>query len=161
MNRAALLGLASLIALLAGPAQAQRFTNSAKGYSFSMPPGWHLAHPDFMLTSRSGSSLSESDIPAQKQPSLVQISKTAGMIALIGADYEATQDQFRVFGSNWNGLVTVFVEPQRARSAPRHVLQLVTEHGPTFRLFYLAVPSQEWRTRRDEVIALLSALEFH
>ena len=112
------------------------------------------------ITSRSGASLYESDIPAQKNPSLEQISKTAGMISLIAADYAATEESFRLFGPAWKGLVTVFIEPRRSGRPARHVLQLVAESPQGYRLFYLAVPSQQWQQQREATVALLAGLEF-
>lgn len=142
-------------------AQQRRISNRSNHYSFEVAPDWSLANPDFMITSRSGASLYESDIPPQKNVSLQQISKTAGMIALIGADYTATNESFRVFGNAWNGLVTVFVEPRRSSRQGRHVLQLVTERGQEYRLFYLAVPSEQWIQQRERFVAMLAGLEFH
>lgn len=142
-------------------AQERRISNRSNTYSFAVTSDWSLANPDFMLTTGYGASLQESDIPPQKNPSLTQISKTAGMIALIGADYASTDDSFTIFGENWEGLVTVFIEPRRTGKTGRHVLQLVARHGNSYRLFYLSLPSALWRTERDRFTGLLSALKFH
>ena len=152
-----------LLALLLAPLQAQAevFANPAKGYAVETPGGWRLAHPDFMLMSNSGASLSESDLPAHGPRSLEKISKTAGMIACIGADYRETYEHFSLAGENWNGVVSVFVEPTRANRLPRHVLQLVTQQGENFRLFYLAVPSREWASDRTPFKDLLSRIRYH
>lgn len=154
--------LAMLIALCLCPwsAQAEVFVNSAKGYVFDAPTGWRLAHPDFMLMSPSGASLSESDLPPRGERSLEKISKTAGMIACIGADYEDTEQKFSLTGEGWNGLVSVFWEPRRSNREQRHVLQLVVQHGQNYRLFYLAVPSREWLSNRHSFTQVLSALRF-
>ena len=158
MSARALLCLACL--LLSPGASAELFANPAKGYSFEAPESWRLSHPDFMLTSPSGASLSESDIPPQGERSLLKISKSAGMIACIGADYEDTNEQFELKGENWNGLVKVFVEPRRSNRQPRHVLQLVAQRGSDYRLFYLAVPSREWLSDRGATTRVLGALRF-
>lgn len=139
---------------------AELFANPAKGYAFEAPPSWRLAHPDFMLMSPSGSSLSESEIPPQGERSLVKISTTAGMIACIGADYEDTLEQFHLHGEDWSGLVRVFVEPRRVNRHPRHVLQLVAHRDGDYRLFYLAVPTREWLSDREASKRVLAALRF-
>lgn len=149
-----------LVLLLPLPATAERFANPHKGYAFEVSGHWRLAHPDFMLMSASGSSLSESELPPRGERSLLKISKNAGMIACIGADYEDTQEQFELSGENWNGLVKVFVEPRRANGPPRHVLQLVAQRGQDYRLFYLAVPSREWLSDRGASTRVLAALRF-
>lgn len=154
--------LATLIALSLVPwsAQAEVFANSAKGYVFETPAGWRLAHPDFMLTSPTGASLSESDLPPRGERSLEKISKTAGMMACIGADYQDTEQTFSLSGQGWNGLVSVFWEPRRHNREQRHVLQLVVQHGQNYRLFYLAVPSREWLSNQHSFTQVLSALRF-
>ena len=154
--------LALLSALLLMPvmASAEIFTNAAKGYAFEAPDSWRLAHPDFMLTSPSGASLSESDVPAHGVRTIEKISKSAGMIACIGADYEDTNEQFNLTGPDWTGMVKVFVEPRRANRQQRHVLQLVARRGEDFRLFYLAVPTREWSSDRKPFTNVLSALRF-
>lgn len=153
--------LLSLSLLASGPAvSAELFANPAKGYAFKALHTWRLAHPDFMLMSPSGASLSESEIPPQGERSLIKISKTAGMIACIGADYEDTFEQFDLHGENWRGLVRVFVEPRRAHRHPRHVLQLVAQRGDDYRLFYLAVPTREWLSDREASKRVLAALHF-
>lgn len=151
-----------LLALVLAPLQAQAeiFAHPHKGYAVETPGGWHLAHPDFMLMSSTGASLSESDLPAHGPRSLERISKTAGMIACIGADYRETDEHFPITGENWNGLVSVFEEPRRANRLPRHVLQLVTQHGDHFRLFYLAVPSREWIQDRAPFKTLLARIRY-
>lgn len=149
-----------LLALLPTTAAAEVFANARKGYAFEASGGWRLAHPDFMLMSPSGAALSESDLPEHGPRSLEKIATTAGMIACIGADYHDTREQFRVSGANWNGLVSVFVEPTRSNRLPRHVLQLVAQSGERFRLFYLAVPSREWLADRVSTTRLLAALRF-
>ena len=141
--------------------QQRRISNGANTYSFEVASDWSLANPDFMLTSRGGASLYESDIPPQKNMSLQQISKTAGMIARIGADYAETNESFALFGNAWSGQVTVFVEPRRSGRLGRHVLQLVTKRGSEYRLFYLAIPTQQWLQQRERFVALLSGLQFH
>lgn len=146
--------------LLPWCAQAELFANNRKGYSFEAPPSWRLAHPDFMLMSPSGASLSESDLPPKGERSLERISKTAGMIACIGADYEDTREHFPLAGEGWNGLVSVFVEPTRTNRQPRHVLQLVTQRGNDYRLFYLAVPTREWMSDQGSFKSVLAALRF-
>lgn len=155
--RAALL---SGLLLLSSQTRAERFANSAKGYAFDAPGHWRLASPDFMLTDPGGASLSESDLPPQGARSLDKISKSAGMMACIGAGYQTTNERFALSGENWKGLVTVFVEPTRYNRLPRHVLQLVAQHGDDYRLFYLAVPTREWLGNRLQFTALLSALSF-
>lgn len=148
-----------LMALLALPlgASSETFSNRGKGYSFEAPRQWRLVNPDFMLMSASGASLSESDLP-QGPRSLERISKTAGMIACIGADYQTTNERFKLDGENWKGLVTVFLEPARINRQPRHVLQLVAQNGDKYRLFYLAVPSREWLSDRESFQKLLGTL---
>lgn len=141
-------------------AHAEGFPNPYKGYSFEAPSNWRLSHPDYMLTGPSGESLSESDLPPQGERSLIKISKNAGMIACIGADYEDTNEQFELDGENWKGLVKVFVEPRRTNRQQRHVLQLVAQHGENYRLFYLAIPTQEWKSDRDSTTRVLAALKF-
>lgn len=155
--RAALL---SGLLLLSPPTRAERFANIAKGYAFDAPGRWRLASPDFVLADASGASLSESDLPPQGARSLDKISKSAGMMACIGAGYRPTDERFALAGENWNGLVTVFVEPARYNRLPRHVLQLVAQHGDEYRLFYLAVPTGEWLGNRLPFTSLLSALRF-
>lgn len=156
--RRALLILASF--LLAPAASAEGFPNPYKGYTFEAPPSWRLSHPDYMLTGPRGESLSESDLPPQGERSLIKISKNAGMIACIGADYEDTNEQFELDGENWKGLVRVFVEPRRTNRQQRHVLQLVAQHGQDYRLFYLAIPTQEWKSNRAPFTGVLAALRF-
>jgi hypothetical protein len=156
--RRALLILASF--LLATTASAEGFPNIRKGYSFDAPANWRLSHPDYMLTGPRGESLSESDLPPHGERSLLKISKNAGMIACIGADYEDTNEQFELGGENWKGLVKVFVEPRRANRQQRHVLQLVAQHGEVYRLFYLAIPTQEWMSDRASTKQVLAALRF-
>ncbi|MGQ0697621.1 MAG: hypothetical protein ACT4PZ_05195 [Panacagrimonas sp.] len=158
MNLRRLSSLSGLL-LIATGANAEVFSNPARTYFFEMPRPWYLAHPDFMLMSATGASLSESDLPQGPQ-SLERISKTAGMIACIGADYSTTKERFELEGENWKGLVTVFVEPARTNRQPRHVLQLVAQHGKNFRLFYLAVPSREWLSDGAQSRKLLGALRF-
>ncbi len=155
-----IVALALGLTLSTPDAQARRLGNVEQGYWFEVPEQWSLAHPDFTMISTSGASLSESFIPPQDAPSLQQISKTAGMIALIGADYQETREQFDLQGDDWNAMVTVFIEPRRTQKPQRHVLQMVTEHRGRFRLFYLAVPSQEWLQSRESVRQLLLALKF-
>lgn len=154
--------LATLLALCLLPlgAQAEMFANSAKGYAFEAPTGWRLAHPDFMLMSPTGASLSESELPPRGERSLEKISKTAGMIACIGADYEDTREHFPLAGEGWSGLVSVYLEPRRANSQQRHVLQLVAQRGQDYRLFYLAVPTREWLSNQSAFTSVLSALRF-
>lgn len=148
-------------AVLAAPAtRAEIFTNPSGGYAFEAPDSWQLAHPDFMLTSRSGASLYESSLPPGGERSLRKISTSAGMIACIGANYEDTHEQFALSGLDWNGLVRVFVEPRRLHRQPRHVLQLVAQHGDNFHLFYLAVPTREWLSDRVPFTTLLRTLHF-
>lgn len=146
--------------LLAPAAFAEGFPNPHKGYTFDAPPNWRLSHPDYMLTGPSGQSLSESELPPNGERSLVKISKNAGMIACIGADYEDTDEQFALDGEGWKGLVKVFVEPRRTNRQQRHVLQLVAQHGQDYRLFYLAVPTPEWIGDRQAATRLLTALRF-
>lgn len=146
--------------LLSPQTRAERFSNTAKGYAFDAPGHWRLASPDFMLTDGSGASLSESDLPPQGARSLDKISRSAGMMACIGANYQATNERFALAGENWKGLVTVFVEPVRYNRQPRHVLQLVAQHGDEYRLFYLAVPTRDWLGNRLPFTTLLSALSF-
>lgn len=141
-------------------AQAEVFSNPAKGYSFHAPGQWRLANPDFMLMSPSGASLMESDLPPKGAQTLEKISKTAGMIACIGADYETTSERFDLAGEAWKGLVTVFLEPARYGRPPRHVLQMVTQHGEDYRLFYLAVPTREWLSNREPFKKVLGGLRF-
>lgn len=154
--------LATLFALCLLPwgAQAELFANPFKGYSFEAPPSWRLAHPDFMLMSPSGASLSESDLPPRGERSLEKISTTAGMIACIGADYEDTRQKFALAGEGWSGLVSVFVEPQRTNRQQRHVLQLVAQRGNDYKLFYLAVPTREWLSDQGSFKSVLGALRF-
>lgn len=156
--RHALLLLATLSA--ASPASAEHFPNAKKGYSFEAPESWRLSHPDYMLTSPSGSSLSESDLPPKGVQTLEKISKSAGMIACIGADYEDTNEQFKLDGEGWNGIVKVFLEPRRTNRPQRHVLQLVAQHGEEFRIFYLAMPSNEWLGNRTGFTQVLGGLKF-
>lgn len=156
--RHALLLLATLPVAL--PASAELFPNAKRGYSFEAPASWRLSHPDYMLTSPSGSSLSESDLPPKGVQTLEKISKSAGMIACIGADYEDTNEQFKLDGEGWNGLVKVFVEPRRQNRQQRHVLQLVAQHGEQFRIFYLAVPTSEWVGDRGAFTQMLGGLKF-
>lgn len=156
--RSALLILVSF--LLAPAASAEWFPNPYKGYTFEAPGSWRLSHPDYMLTGPSGESLSESDLPPHGERSLIKISKNAGMIACIGADYEDTNEQFALDGEDWKGLVKVFVEPRRTNRQQRHVLQLVAQHGKDYRLFYLAVPTQEWASDREAPKRVLAALRF-
>lgn len=151
--------LTALLALSPG-VSAELFANAARGYAFEVSGHWKLAHPDFMLMSASGSSLSESELPPRGERSLIKISKNAGMIACIGADYEDTREQFELRGENWNGLVSVFVEPRRSNRPPRHVLQLVAQRGEDYRLFYLAVPTREWLSDRAASTRVLAALRF-
>lgn len=148
------------LSLFAIAASAEVFPNPRKGYAFDAPANWRLSHPDYMLTGPRGESLSESDLPPQGERSLLKISKNAGMIACIGADYEDTNEQFELDGEGWKGLVKVFVEPRRTNRQQRHVLQLVAQHGENYRLFYLAVPTQEWVSNRDSPKRMLSALRF-
>lgn len=154
--------LATLLGLCLLPwcAQAELFANPYKGYSFDAPASWRLAHPDFMLMSPSGASLSESDLPPRGERSLDRISTTAGMIACIGADYEDTRQNFPMAGEGWSGLVSVFVEPRRTNRQPRHVLQLVAQRGEDYKLFYLAVPSREWLSDEGAFKSVLGALRF-
>ncbi|MCC2656747.1 MAG: hypothetical protein K0Q76_1855 [Panacagrimonas sp.] len=146
--------------LLAPVVSAEGFANPYKGYSFDVPANWRLSHPDYMLTGPRGESLSESDLPPKGERTLLKISKSAGMIACIGADYEDTNEQFELDGENWKGLVRVFVEPRRTNRQQRHVLQLVAQHGENYRLFYLAIPTQEWISDRDSPKRVLAALKF-
>ena len=146
--------------LIATSASADGFANPLKGYTFHAPANWRLSHPDYMLTGPRGESLSESELPPQGERSLLKISKNAGMIACIGADYEDTNEQFELDGEGWRGLVKVFVEPRRSNRQQRHVLQLVAQHGDNYRLFYLAVPTQEWISDRDSPKRMLAALRF-
>lgn len=154
--------LACCLILLVVPFAAfgEVIANSGKGYSFKVPPNWRMAHPDFTLTGPTGASLTESSLHPEGARSLEHISKTAGMIACIGADYQDTLERFELGGDNWKGLVSVFREPIRSNRHSRHVLQLVAQHGENFRLFYLAVPTQEWLGDRDAARALLAALRF-
>ncbi len=156
--RRVLLLLASLV--MASPASAELFANARKGYSFEVPESWRLAHPDYMLTSPSGASLSESDLPPKGAQTLEKISRSAGMIACIGADYEDTHEQFKLAGQGWDGLVKVFLEPRRTNRQQRHVLQLVAQHGSNYRIFYLAVPSNEWHNNRGTFTQVLGGLNF-
>lgn len=158
--RSAVLAMWFALCLFPWSAQAEVFANNAKGYAFEAPMGWRLAHPDFMLMSPSGASLSESDLPPRGERSLEKISKTAGMMACIGADYEDTDQKFSLTGQGWHGLVSVFWEPRRNNREQRHVLQLVVQHGQNYRLFYLAVPSREWLSDRHSFTQVLSALRF-
>lgn len=151
--------LASFV--FATAASAEVFPNPHKGYAFDAPANWRLSHPDYMLTGPRGESLSESDLPPNGERTLLKISKNAGMIACIGADYEDTNEQFELDGEGWRGLVKVFVEPRRTNRQQRHVLQLVAQHGQSYRLFYLAVPTQAWMQDRDTSKRVLSALRFH
>lgn len=141
-------------------AQAEVFSNPVKGYSFSTPAQWRLANPDFMLMSSSGASLMESDLPPKGPQTLEKISKAAGMIACIGADYETTNEHFDLSGEAWRGLVTVFLEPTRYGRPQRHVLQMVAQHGNDYRLFYLAVPTREWLANREPFKMVLGGLRF-
>lgn len=143
------------------PAEPRRIADASNAYSFEFPSGWSRIGQEYVVTSASGASLVESDVPPQKDMSLAQISKTAGMMALIAADYAETPERFPLFGNRWQGLVTVFIEPRRAGRASRYVLQLVCQHDQSFRLFYLAIPNQLWRHQRDRYLALLSGLQFH
>ncbi|WP_420466692.1 hypothetical protein [Panacagrimonas sp.] len=154
--------LTCCLILLSVPAigWAETISNAGKGYSFTVPANWRMAHPDFTLTGPTGASLTESSLHPAGTRSLEHISKTAGMIACIGADYQDTLERFELGGENWKGLVSVFKEPMRGNRHPRHVLQLVAQHGENFRLFYLAVPSQEWLGDRNAARALLAALRF-
>ena len=156
--RRVLLLLASF--LVAPTASAELFANARKGYSFEAPESWRLAHPDYMLTSTTGASLSESDLPPKGAQTLEKISKSAGMIACIGADYDDTDEQFKLDGEGWKGLVKVFLEPRRTNRQQRHVLQLVAQHGDDYRIFYLAVPTSEWLGNRGSFTKLLGALRF-
>jgi hypothetical protein len=156
--RRVLLLLASL--MLVPSAFAAVFPNAKKGYSFETPDSWRLAHPDYMLASPSGASLSESDLPPLGMHTLDKISKSAGMIACIGADYEDTNEQFKLDGEGWNGMVKVFLEPRRTSGQQRHVLQLVAQHGEIFRIYYLAVPSREWLSDRGAFTKVLAGLRF-
>lgn len=143
------------------PASAEIFGNPGGQYSFKVPPHWRLAHPDFTLTGPGGASLTESSLHPDGARTLERISKTAGMIACIGADYHDTLERFELSGENWTGLVSVFKEPRRSNRLQRHVLQLVAQHGEHFRLFYLAVPSQEWLSGGQSAREMLAALRFH
>ncbi len=156
--RHVLLLVASL--LVAPAASAELFPNVRKGYNFDAPPSWRLAHPDYMLASPSGASLSESDLPPKGAHTLEKISKSAGMIACIGADYEDTNEQFPLDGEGWNGLVKVFVEPRRTNRQQRHVLQLVAQYGENYRIFYLAMPTTEWLGDRGTFTKVLGSLRF-
>lgn len=149
-----------LLLCLSLNAQAELIVNPSKGYAFDVPRPWRLASPDFMLEGPDGASLMEADIPSQKTLTLEQISKTAGMIACIGADYATTNERFTLDGGHWTGLVTVFVEPRRTGRPPRHVLQLVARHGDKYRLFYFAMPTRDWLGNRDVQTQLLKALRF-
>ena len=151
-----------LLCCLALPmaAQAEIFANARKGYSFTVPPHWRMANPDYTLTGPSGGSLSESALHPEGPKTLETISKTAGMIACIGADYHDTLERFELGGDNWKGLVSVFREPMRNNRLQRHVLQLVAQHGEDFRLFYLAVPSKEWLGDGSVARDMLAALRF-
>lgn len=145
---------------LAFGARAEVFSNPHKGYSFHTPGQWRLANPDFMLMSSSGASLMESDLPPRGERTLEKISRAAGMIACIGADYETTEEYFDLSGETWRGLVTVFREPARYGRPPRHVLQMVAQHGEVYRLFYLAVPTREWLSNREPFKNVLGGLRF-
>lgn len=158
LRRALLLSTTAL--LLATAVRAEQFPNAGKGYSFEAPSPWRLAHPDFMLTGPGGASLSEVDLPPRGVRSLEKISKSAGMIACIGADYEDTDEQFQLDGHNWTGLVRVYREPQRSNRQRRHVLQLVAQHEQNYRLFYLAVPTHDWLSDRVPFTQVLSGLRF-
>ncbi|TDU31409.1 hypothetical protein DFR24_0777 [Panacagrimonas perspica] len=150
-----------VVTLVVAPsASAELFPNIRKGYNFEAPASWRLAHPDYMLASPSGASLSESDLPPKGVLTLEKISKSAGMIACIGADYEDTNEQFPLDGEGWNGLVKVFVEPRRTNRQQRHVLQLVAQHGDSYRIFYLAMPTTEWKGDRKGFTAVLGSLRF-
>ncbi len=155
-----LAAVAAFAGLVLNTAQAEVFTHPYKGYSFQTPAQWRLANPDFMLMSASGASLMESDLPPRGEQSLENISKTAGMIACIGADYETTDERFDLSGDAWKGLVTVFREPARYGRPQRHVLQLVAQHGNVYRLFYLAVPTREWLSNREPFKNVLGGLRF-
>lgn len=152
-----------VLALLLSPAlaaQAEIIRNPAGGYAFEMSGQWRMASPDFLLEGPDGATLQEAEIPQQKNGSLEQISKTAGMIACIGADYTSTNERFALDGEKWQGLVTVFVEPRRNGRPQRHVLQLVAQHGERYRLFYFAVPSAGWLSNRERHTQVLKALRF-
>lgn len=154
--------LACCLALLMLPAigTAGVYPNAGKGYSFTVPSSWRMAHPDYTLVGPGGASLTESSLRPDGARSLLHVSKTAGMIACIGADYHDTLERFELAGENWKGLVSVFREPARARGLQRHVLQLVAQHGDHFRLFYLALPSREWLADTAAARELLNALRF-
>lgn len=154
------LAVLAALSLLTGPALADVFNNPSKGYSFDMSGHWRLASPDFMLMSPSGASLMESDLPPRGERSLKHISKAAGMIACIGADYETTDEHFDLEGEAWKGIVSVFREPGRYNRPQRHVLQLVAQNGEQFRLFYLAVPTREWQANRERFTQILRGLKF-
>jgi len=150
-----------VVTLVVAPsASAELFPNIRKGYNFDAPPSWRLAHPDYMLASPTGASLSESDLPPKGVLTLEKISKSAGMIACIGADYEDTREQFLLDGEGWNGIVKVFVEPRRTHRPQRHVLQLVAQHGESYRIFYLAMPTSEWLGDRKAFTTVLGSLRF-
>lgn len=147
--------------LLAPLTQAGEFTNATRAYAFDVPDQWRMVNPDFMITSPSGASIVEADLPPAGQRTLTKISQNAGMIACIGADYAATDEHFEVSGDDWSGLVTVYQEPTRAGKAPRHVLQLVAQSGQQYRLFYFALPTREWLSGHEQALKILRSLKFH
>ena len=158
MCRPVLLAGLLMIAPLAGAAE---FSNAARAYVFDVPDQWRLVNPDFMITSPSGASIVEADLPPAGQRTLQKISQNAGMIACIGADYSATDEHFEVAGEQWNGLVTVFREPARYNRPQRHVLQLVVQTGQSYRLFYFALPSREWMSGHEQALKILRSLKIH
>lgn len=153
--------LAAGLMLLAPLAGAAEFANASRAYAFDVPDQWRMVSPDFMITSPSGASIVEADLPPAGQRTLQKISQNAGMIACIGADYAATDEHFEVSGDRWNGLVTVFQEPARYNRPPRHVLQLVAQVGQSYRLFYYALPSREWMSGHEQALKILRSLKFH
>jgi hypothetical protein len=153
--------LAASLLTIAPLAGAAEFANASRAYVIDVPDQWRMVSPDFMITSPSGASIVEADLPPAGQRTLQKISQNAGMIACIGADYSATDEHFEVAGDQWNGLVTVFQEPPRYNRPPRHVLQLVVQTGQSYRLFYYALPSREWLSGHDSALKILRSLKFH
>lgn len=152
--------IAAGLFLLAPIVGAAEFANASRAYVFDVPDQWRMVNPDFMITSPSGASIVEADLPPAGQRTLNKISQNAGMIACIGADYSETDQHFEVAGEQWNGLVTVFQEPMRSGRPPRHVLQLVAQNGQSYRLFYFALPSREWLSGHDAALKILRSLKF-
>jgi hypothetical protein len=143
--------------VLAAPvcSQAELLGNAKKGYAFELPHEWRMANPDFVLEAPNGASITEIELPPEGERSLDQVSYAATMMAGMRAGYQVTSDRFDLNGQDWQGRVTVFVEPKRYGMMPRHVLQLVARVQQQYRLFYLAIPSREWESNREPIKKLL------